>query len=265
MRTGRSPRAPTATESGRRETSSSRELDQATRLEPLERVAVVAGRDGTVSGGQALERGALLRPQPLGAARAPRGPRPSARPAARSARRLPCRLRAAARAPGRGRASSSTRAPPRGPGRPGPLEAARQARRSARPGARQAAPTSPRGRPPRPRSRWRPNGTSSRLPTPTSREALAELVVERPAQGARGGERFDLGDHASKLVGRRRCNLRGRGTQAWTWRASPLRGASLVAVDHRLLSEGASSRPRSSASWSRSSPRSPTSGTTASS
>ena len=44
------------------------ELDKAARLEALERVAIGSGRDRPVRGRQALERGALLRPQPLGAA-----------------------------------------------------------------------------------------------------------------------------------------------------------------------------------------------------
>ena len=156
--------------------------DEAAVLEPPDRRAVGGTdlRGGQLGAqrqrlpcrpGEQLEDGALLRAQPLrpgerlggGGSRADAGARCAGEPACATAP-----SRAGGRAGGRATGSSSTPERSRARARRARAGRRRRAPRSAPRAAPAAARWSRRGRRPRPGSAGGPNGTSSRLPTPTS-------------------------------------------------------------------------------------------------
>ena len=194
-------RAPTARADGRRPALDGRE-SRSSRAARAAAAPRGRHRGGRELGGRQLARGSASRTarwrgaEPLALDRA-------ARPAGVSRRsQLDPRLdaRPAGSGPGRQdereaprRASSSTRARPRARARtssggaPASSASIGSASRSAASSVRSASPTTT------PRIRRRPKGTRSTCRRRRLHRAR-EPVVERPAQGAGGGERLDLGD-----------------------------------------------------------------------
>ena len=215
-------------------------------LEPHEPAPLEAAQGRVVAAGAAGEQRRGERPGPerlerarwRAPSRAPPPPPPSAASPAgvsearsdrfgTSGRPAPVPVPAAARARARAQAVDTYSRAPTAPVARAAAEHRPRAPRAARRGARAAA------RSPRPRSTTTP---SSRRPAerhdehaahPHALHAPAEQVVERPAQGARGGERLDLGDHAATLreSGRpadgRLTPSRPRGANLWWSRGRP--------------------------------------------
>ena len=185
-------------------------------LEAAQRRVVAAGdardRGGAGGTGRPAPRATARwrSPSRLRRRRAPprrrRSARPQRPPRPQRPRRARCRCRAAAPAPARARAWRRTRRRPRG--RAGPAPPGRRPRAPTSGSTSRSAGTSlvPARSTTTPSRRRRPNGTTQHAADAHARQLLAEQVVERPAQGARGRERLDLGDHlpdATREAGRR--------------------------------------------------------------